>query len=251
MQERIVKMNKPIFIKGMRLDTVDTKKVFDAINKEIKNNTRQYISITNTEAMYIGSEEDSHFEYINNSYLSLCDGTGLVIAAKSHGLHVRKYHGPDFFEDVLREGEPLGWTHYFLGGKEGIAEKLTSKFIQKYPKLKIVGNYSPPFRELTKDEEIKMISKINDVKPNFVWVSLGLPKQERWISKYIDKLNVNFLVGVGAAFDFHTDAVRRAPIFYQKIGMEWLYRTFFERRLVVRQVRGFKFMFKAILNNKK
>lgn len=234
----------------MKLDTVDENTVFEVINEEIRKNSSEYISITNTEAMYFGSNDRSHMEYINNSYFSLCDGTGLVVAAKTHGLKLKKYHGPDFFEDILREGETYGWSHYFLGGKEGISDKLTAKFVKKYPRLKILGSYSPPFRELTLDEENQMIKNINKLKPNFVWVSLGLPKQEKWIAKYRNQLNANFFVGVGAAFDFHTDAVRRAPIFFQKIGMEWLYRTFFERRLIVRQIRGFKFMFKAILNNK-
>lgn len=236
----------------MKLDTVNNNKVFDIINNEIlKNSQSNYISITNTEAMYIGLNDISHRDYINNSYLSLCDGTGLVIAAKAHGLKLKKYHGPNFFEDTLREGATYGWSHYFLGGKEGISEKLTTKFQKKYSKLRILGSYSPPFRELTLDEENQMIRNINKLKPNFVWVSLGLPKQEKWISKYINQLDANFFVGVGAAFDFHADSVRRAPIFFQKIGMEWLYRTFFERRLVIRQIRGFKFMFKAILNIKK
>ena len=93
-----------------------------------------------------------------------------------------------------------------------------------------------------------MVNTINKLKPNIVWVSLGLPKQERWIVRFKDRIDANLFVGVGASFDFHTDNVKRAPIFYQKIGLEWLYRTFFEPRMVVRQIRGFKFMFKAIFN---
>lgn len=154
-----------------------------------------------------------------------------------------------FFEDILNFGQEYGWTHYFLGGEDGIALKLTNHFGNKFPRVKITGTFSPPFRNLTKEEEYRMISEINQLKPNFIWVSLGLPKQEKWISKYKNELDVNFLVGVGAAFNFHLGNVKRAPVFFQKIGLEWLYRTFFERRLVIRQIRGFKFMFKSILNN--
>mgnify|MGYP001259720352 CR=1 FL=1 len=173
-----------------------------------------------------------------------------LIAAKFNGLNIKKYHGPNFFEDVINEGQKYGWTHYFLGGKEGVGNKLKYKFQNQYPNSKIVGVYSPPFRQLTNTEEKKMIENINMIKPNFIWVSLGLPKQESWIMKYLPDIDVNFACGVGAAFDFHSDAVKRAPIFFQKIGMEWLYRTFFEKRLVVRQIRGFKFLLKTIINNK-
>lgn len=237
-------------IKGMRIDTVNRKIVFSVLDKEIKSNSLNYISITNSEAMYFGNNNKNHFKYINESYLSLCDGIGVLIAAKFHNIKIERYNGPDFFEDVMREGQKYGWTHYFLGGKPGIAEELTAYFYKKYPSVKILGNYSPPFRELTIEEERRMINIINELKPNFLWVSLGLPKQENWIAKYNKKLNTNFMVGVGAAFDYLTGNIKRAPLFYRKIGMEWFYRTLFERRLVVRQIRGFKFMFNAILNNK-
>lgn len=243
-------MKNTVYLRGMKIDNINKVLLFDELEKQIKKKSTNYISITNTEAMFIGSKDNKHFSYINNSYLSLCDGTGLVIAGKFNGLKISKYHGPDFFEDILNVGQEFGWTHYFLGGKLGVAEKLINNFIKKFPNVKIIGNYSPPFRKLTQEEETAMIDNINKLKPNFVWVSLGLPKQERWISKYINRLNTNFMVGVGAAFDFHTDSVKRAPIFYQKIGMEWLYRTIFERRLVKRQIRGFRFMFGAILNKK-
>ena len=233
----------------MKLNTVDKKKVFEEINNEIvKGSLNNYISITNTEAMYIGSNDISHAQYINNSFLSLCDGTGLLIAAKMNGLKIKKYHGPDFFDDILQKSQIYGWSHYFLGGKKGVSEKLAKKYINKYPKLKILGTYSPPFRDLKPDEENQMIKKINKLKPNFLWVSLGLPKQEKWIAKYQESLNVNFSVGVGAAFDFHTNEVKRAPVFFQRIGLEWLYRTFFERRLIVRQIKGFKFMLNSIFS---
>lgn len=94
------------------------------------------------------------------------------------------------------------------------------------------------------------VSKIKKFQPDFLWVSLGLPKQENWIMKYKDQLDVKFCIGVGAAFDFHTGNIKRAPIFYQKLGLEWLYRTAFESRLYIRQLRGFKFMIGTMFNNK-
>lgn len=236
---------------GMNIHSPSEYEMVSIIKNEIESdNKKQYISITNTEAMFFGEKEKSHFNYINNARLSLCDGIGVKLAAKWHGENVSRYHGPDFFNDVIKNSEKYGWTHYFLGGKEGVGNQLKLKLQQQYPSLKIVGVYSPPFRELTLSEEQEMIEQINMVKPNFIWVSLGLPKQEQWIMKYLPQLDVNFACGVGAVFDFFTDNIKRAPVFYQKIGLEWLYRVAFEPRMYSRIFSSFKFMFGLFLSNK-
>lgn len=240
-------MNIKEVLHGLKINNIiDKQSLFDDLNKEIKADKKNHISITNTEAMYFGINDLRHSNYINSSFLSLCDGTGIVIAGKFNCKKIKRYHGPDFFEDILKVSVKYGWSHYFLGGEEGIAYKLKKKYEDKFKGLNVVGVYSPPFRSLTKKEEKDMIETINNLKPNFVWVSLGLPKQEQWIINYKDLINSNFFVGVGAAFDFHTEKIKRAPVFFRKLGFEWLYRTFFERRLIIRQIRGFNFMFKSI-----
>ena len=216
------------------------------IIKNIKNN---HMSITNSEACFIASNDKKHFDYINNAKFSLCDGVGIKIAAKFNKINIKRYYGPDAFWDIIEAGQNYGWTHYLLGGQQGIAEKLTSKINLQFPNAQILGNYSPPFSPkpiLPED----IIMEINSLKPDFIWVSLGLPKGEQFIMRYKTRLNCNYITHIGAAFDFHTDNVIRAPKFFQKIGLEWFYRTLFERRLIIRQIRGFKFMFSAILNNK-
>jgi len=245
-------MVKKNVIAGMNIHSISKEKLIDELKKSIQTETikHEYISITNTEAMYFGSINKIHFNYINKAKFSLCDGTGVKLAALFHGIEINKYHGPDMMLDVFDLGQEFGWSHYFLGGKDGVGEKLKSIMNKKYPNSNIVGTYSPPFRELTSSEEKIMISKINYLKPDFLWVSLGLPKQENWILKYKNHLDVKILIGVGAAFDFHTGNVKRAPVMFQKTGLEWLYRTAFEPRLYIRQFRGFKFLTGAIFNNK-
>lgn len=237
------------FILGMKINSIEVPELVDKLKDDIDLNSKQnYISITNTEAMYFGDKSRSHFNYINNSKFSFCDGMGVKIAAFFNNINIKRYHGPDLFLDLINNGIKYNWSHYFLGGKPGVANQLKAKLKLQNKNIKILNCYSPPFRELSEEEEVEMINKINESQPNFLWVSLGLPKQEKWISKYLDKLDVNYAIGIGAAFDFHTGNIKRAPVFFQKIGLEWLYRTFFERRLIIRQIRGFKFMFKAIFN---
>jgi len=244
-------MIKKNIIAGMNIHSIEKNDLIDELRISIQTSDKkhEYISITNTEAMYFGSINRIHFDYINKAKFSLCDGIGVKLAALFHGADINKYHGPDMMLDVFDLGQEFGWSHYFLGGKEGVAEQLKRIMNKKYPNSKIVGTYSPPFRELTSSEEQIMISKINKIKPDFLWVSLGLPKQENWILKYKDQLDVSILIGVGAAFDFHTGNVKRAPLLFQKIGLEWLYRTAFEPRLYIRQFRGFKFLARTLVNN--
>ena len=94
----------------------------------------------------------------------------------------------------------------------------------KYPNLLIAGMYSPPFRKLTEEEDKEIIEMINSVKPDFVWVALGAPKQERWMYDHWKKLN-GLMFGVGAGFDYHAGKIKRAPKWMQKISMEWLYNS--------------------------
>ena len=237
-------------IRGMNIHSISREKLKDNLEKDIKDDIlRQHISITNSEAVYIGDNSLSHFNFINNAKFSLCDGVGIQISALFHGEKIKRYHGPDFFIDTIIYGEKYGWTHYLLGGQPGIANKLKNLINNKYPKCKIIGYAELPFSEepLLNDKTIK---EINLLKPNFIWLSLGLPKGEKFIMKYKKKLNVNFITHIGAAFDFHTNNIKRAPIFFQKIGLEWLYRTYYERRLIFRVIRSFKIIIKIFFSNK-
>ena len=132
-------------------------------------------------------------------------------------------------------------------------ELLSKKLTEKFSGLITAGSYSPPFRPLALDEDEAIIKRINNAKPDILWVGLGLLKQERRIAEHIDKVKVPWMVGVGAAFDFHSGTIKRAPRFYRQIGLEWFYRTLFEPRLVKRQLRGFAFLFsvaKRVMLNK-
>ena len=110
--------------------------------------------------MYIASKSKKHFNYINNAIFSLCDGVGIKIAAKFHGININKYHGPDVMLDIINAGQKDGWSHYFIGGKEGVGEQLKFNLLNKYPRARILDTYSPPFRNLTQEEELKMIKSI-------------------------------------------------------------------------------------------
>jgi N-acetylglucosaminyldiphosphoundecaprenol N-acetyl-beta-D-mannosaminyltransferase len=195
-----------------------------------------YISITNTESLYHATKITSHFQYISNATFSCCDGVAVVLAGKMLGYTIPRLHGPDLMVKCCEFGVTRGWRHFFYGGKKGIPETITRNFATTFPGFKTVGCYSPPFRPLNFHEDDKIIEMINRAKPDILWVGLGLLKQERWIYEHLGKINVPWMIGVGAAFDFHAGSVKRAPKFYRDIGLEWLYRVISEPRMIRRNL---------------
>ena len=237
---------------GMNFHSVSKETVIKLLKQDIDAEIEnQHISITNTEATYFGSKNLDHFNYINNSKFSLCDGIGVKFGGYFKGKNIIRYNGPKIFNDVIYEGQNFNWTHYFYGGTPSVVSNLKKECLKKFPKCKIVGTFSPPFRKLNNNERKEIINEINKHKPNFIWVGLGLPKQENWIMENIDNLNVNFAVGVGAVFDTQTGNIKRAPLFLQRIGLEWLYRVIREPRMIPRLKKSFIIMFKIIFSKNK
>ena len=188
----------------------------------------------------------SHFEYINKSKFSCCDGVGVVIAGKMLGYNIPRLHGPDLMLECCKYGVERKWRHYFYGGRKGVPELLSKKLSEKFPGLITVGTYSPPFRQLTPAEDREIIEQINESRPDILWVGLGLLKQEKWIADHMGKIKVPWMIGVGAAFDFHAGTVKRAPLIFRKAGLEWLYRVCFEPRMIKRNLFSFMVIVYAI-----
>jgi N-acetylglucosaminyldiphosphoundecaprenol N-acetyl-beta-D-mannosaminyltransferase len=239
--------NHKIFVHGVPVHCCLVKDVLEEMEKNIRNSReKRYICITNTESMYFARRVPSHLYYIKNAYFSLCDGIGVVIAARAGGKRVWRLNGPTLMEFCCEYGASRGWRHFFCGGKEGVTDLLSKKLEERFPGMVTAGVYCPPFREMSPDEEEQMINIINTAKPDILWVGLGLLKQERWIANRIDRLQVPWMVGVGAAFDFLSGIVRRAPKRIRNMGIEWLYRLCFEPRMFIRNVRSYVFMFEAL-----
>jgi len=206
----------------------------------------KYISITNTESVYHATRIPSHFNYINNADFSCCDGVGVVLAGKMLGDNIPRMHGPDLMLRCSECGVDKKWRHFFYGGRDGVPELLSEKLSEKFPGLITAGTYSPPFSPLTSDEDEAVINQINRAKPDILWVGLGLLKQEQWIAEHVGKINVPWMIGVGAAFDFYTGTIKRAPRFFRRIGLEWLYRLAFEPRMLKRNLYSLSLFFTVI-----
>lgn len=189
------------------------------------------ISITNTESMYHALRRPDHLDFIRRSEHSLCDGVGVIVAGWFWGLKIDRYNGPILQLDCSERGQSKGWRHFFYGGKEGVADEMAQRLKAQFPGIEIVGTYCPPFRPLTADEDNEVVRIINESRPDFVWVGLGLLKQEQWIATHLGRIRAPWMVGVGAAFDYHSGTVPWAPWLLRVLGLEWLFRLIIQPRL--------------------
>lgn len=191
----------------------------------------RYVSITNTESMYHGLRDERHGDFIRKARFSLCDGVGVIVAGFAWGHRIRRFNGPILQLECSRYGVQKGWRHFFYGGKDGAAEEMARRLKEQFPGLIVCGTHEPPFRALTAAEEDEVVRKIESARADIVWVGLGLLKQERWIAEHLGRINVPWMVGVGAAFDYHAGRVPWAPAFLRAMGLEWLFRLIVQPRL--------------------
>jgi N-acetylglucosaminyldiphosphoundecaprenol N-acetyl-beta-D-mannosaminyltransferase len=195
----------------------------------------RYISITNTESMYHGLRDDLHGAHIRDADFSLCDGVGVIVAGYAWGHRIQRYNGPILQLDASDYGRSRQWRHYFYGGKEGVADEMARRLETQFPGLIVCGTYCPPFRELSPEEDQKVVEMINAARPDIVWVGLGLLKQERWIQQHLNRVRAPWMVGVGASFDYHAGTVPWAPPLLRRLGLEWLFRLIIQPKLRARR----------------
>jgi len=182
------------------------------------------------------AQSDPAFRKIlNQSYLTTPDGMPLVWLGPRG---VERVYGPDLLLAVCDAGRSVGLRHYFYGGAPGVAPALAQQLTTRFPGLEVTGTFTPPFRELTADELATFQADVARTRPDVIWVGLSTPKQERFMAEHAHSLETGLLIGVGAAFDFHTGRVRQAPRWIQRSGFEWLFRLCMEpRRLSPRYLK--------------
>ena len=153
--------------------------------------------------------------------------------------------GQSYLRKVFEVGEKEGWTFYLLGGEGDVPEKAKEHLETIYPNAKIVGYHEGFFKE---DSEEKVIEEINSLKPNVLFVAMGAPIQEKWIYENRDKLKVDIAAGQGGTFDYEAGTIKRAPVWMQKCGIEWLWRLIKEPKRIKRMVVLPVFLFKVIFS---
>jgi N-acetylglucosaminyldiphosphoundecaprenol N-acetyl-beta-D-mannosaminyltransferase len=170
-------------------------------------------------------------QILNSSLVTTPDGMPMVWLGRASGFaRMTRVYGPDLMLELCRESVATGATHFLYGGTDGVAEELAESLQRRFPGLRIVGTYTPPFRALTDEEERYLTARLEALRPDFMWIGLSTPKQERFMAKYGDRLAATIMLGVGAAFDMHSGRTKQAPRWMQRSGLEWLFRLLQEPR---------------------
>ena len=200
----------------------------------------RYVCVTGVHGVMEGLRNPEVRRVHNHADAVVMDGMPLVWLARFKGQHgVGRVYGPDLMLTLLAAAAQRGWSNYFYGGHEGVAAELGRRMPARFPGLHVAGAATPPFRPLTAAEEDQAVQAINRAQPDLLWIGLSTPKQELLMARLRDKVRARVLLGVGAAFDFHTGRVRQAPRWMQRGGLEWLFRLSVEpRRLYRRYLRN-------------
>jgi N-acetylglucosaminyldiphosphoundecaprenol N-acetyl-beta-D-mannosaminyltransferase len=169
----------------------------------------------------------------------LPDGVATTLGARLLGERLpERLPGPSVMLEICRYGVARGYRHFFYGGAKGIPDRLSEKLRERFPGLQVAGTYSPPFRELTAEEDEAVVDMIERCDPDIVWVGLGAPKQEIWARTHRGRLSAPLILTVGAAFDFNSGSKKRAPPWVRQMGFEWLFRMLTEGRpMFLRYIR--------------
>lgn len=243
-------------ILGVGIHAMTLAQMLPQISDWIENRARVYVSVCTVHTVMECQRDEAMRRAVNGASLATPDGMPLVWLGRwKSRVEVNRVYGPDLMLALCEISARRGYTHYFYGGAPGVPELLAEKLTNQFPGLKVAGAYSPPFRPLTAAEEQQIVQQLNKATPDIVWVGLGTPKQDLWMAAHRAQLTAPVLIGVGAAFDFHTGRMPQAPRWMQRSGLEWLFRLWQEPRrlwyrylvynplfvgLILAQIIGFK-----------
>lgn len=231
---------KVVNILGVPIAAVNMDQALTQIEEWIENNQKAYVTVTGVHGI-MESQYDGRVKHFHQK-AGMCapDGMPTVWIGKLYGhREMDRVYGPGLMIEIMRRSVEKEYTHFFYGGKKGVSDLLKERLFSQFPGLKIVGTFSPPFRLMNKKEEIELQEQIKILSPDIIWVGMSTPKQEKWMSDHLEKLNTRVMIGVGAAFDFHAGLIKQAPRWIQRLGLEWCFRLCIEpKRLWKRYLKN-------------
>lgn len=214
----------------------------------------RYVCVCNVHSVVTTTQDIEFKVAVNNADMATPDGAPVAWALRRLGHEGQeRINGPDLMMKYLAEAERSRQVVFFYGSTEATLSRLRTALLRRFPNLRIGGICAPPFHPLNKEEDDRIIRLINDSGAHVVFVGLGCPKQEKWMAAHRGRIHA-VMIGVGAAFDYHSGMVRRAPLWWQRHGLEWLYRLaseprrLFKRYMVTNTLFIFGFMRQLIID---
>lgn len=229
-------MRNTVRILGIDIDNIDIEDAGNITKNLIENSNKscKIVVAPNTEFIMMAQKDKEFFDILRSAELATPDSVGVMIGGKKQSKPFKqRIPGQAYFRKVLEVGEKENWSFYLLGGKDDVP-KLTAENVKKiYPNINIVGYHEGFF---DKDSEEDVISEINRLQPNVLFVAMGAPLQEKWIAKHKNELKVDIAAGQGGTFDYEAGKIKRAPKFFQKLGIEWFWRLMLQPSRIFRML---------------
>lgn len=238
-------------ILGVNIGAINMEWLINYLDKNLKELSGDYICVSNVHTTVMSYEDSDYCKIQNEGLMAIPDGGPLAKIGNKRGYRtMERTTGPDLMEEIFRISSKKGYKHYFYGSTLDTLEKMRINLKKEYPGIRIVGMYSPPFRLLNSDEDREIVQLINEVQPDFIWVGLGAPKQEIWMSEHQGKI-CGLMVGVGAGFDYFAQNIKRAPLWMQKSNMEWFYRLLQDPKRLFKRYMKVNTKFLWLISRKK
>ncbi|MEO0127045.1 MAG: WecB/TagA/CpsF family glycosyltransferase [candidate division WOR-3 bacterium] len=230
---------------GVPVDTIDLKNILENIHYFVQNDIKQNnIMAVNAEKIMAAQKDKFLLDCLEKATFLIPDGAGATVALKViHSIKPERIPGADLMHYICQESAKSGYKIFIYGATEESNQKAVERLKELYPGINIVGRSNGYVNEERMDELVKMI---NDSKAQILFVALGSPKQEKWIARYLPRLNVNICQGVGGTLDTIAGTVKRAPYFFRKTGTEWIYRLIKQPRRIRRHIAIWIFIFRVI-----
>jgi exopolysaccharide biosynthesis WecB/TagA/CpsF family protein/anti-anti-sigma factor len=238
----------PVTLLGVAFDNLTLRETVERIEAMITSRLPHYVATANVDFLALARRDMELQHILLNAPLILCDGTPLVWASRLFGNALpERVAGADVVPELIRLAAQKNYRLFFLGTTEEANTRAIAKLRQEFPALQI-SFYSPPFRPLLEKDNEDIIRRIRTAKPDMLFVAFGCPKAEKWIATHYRDLGVPVAMGVGATIDFLAGRVKRAPLWMQCSGAEWIYRLSQEpRRLLKRYANDLLFFGAAMV----
>ncbi len=226
----------PLDVLGVAVSPLSLNDSVSLIATFLDQGRKGYISVTGMHGVMEATRDPSFKKVLNSSLLVVPDGMPLVWIGKLRGfLRMSRVYGPELMLRICELSLQRGYTHFLCGGAPGVAQELKAALVKKFPGLKVVGTYTPPFGPLSPHQQRELEENIRECSPDIIWVGISTPKQERFMSTYLERFQTTLMFGVGAAFDIHTGRLRDAPDWMKNSGLQWLHRLWQEPRRLFRR----------------
>ncbi len=225
---------------GVQVSAVNMQKAVELAQRWLGMGSCGYVCVTGVHGVMEAQRDEELRRILNRAVMNVPDGMPMTWVGRAQGHDAMdRVFGPEFMAEICAVAMQKGYRIFLYGGREGVAQLLGENLQQKFPGLQVAGTFTPPFGELSPEQETTLLNAVHDSRPHILWVGLSTPKQERFMARYVELLGVPLLVGVGAAFDFHTGQIRDCPHWMKRAGMQWAHRLIQDpRRLWWRYLRN-------------